>query len=163
MRTMSAPTKACAVCGRVLDWFEGTTGSGYIHADQIAAPDHLPVPTDLEDVQLHLNCDFCFETNPKWTVTTENFDVPNPLDPRLIHKMGTRWLACDGCADLISRHRWRQLVGRVKVAHEAMRPSRTPDESASRRKMITDLYDRVQAHLTGSPRPMVPEDLSHKE
>lgn len=160
---MTAPTKACVTCGRILDWFEGPAGSGYIHAAQIPNPDHRPVPADLEDVQLQLKCDFCFESNPKWTVTTESFDVPNPLDPRLIHKMGTRWLACEYCADLITRHRWRQLINRVRFAHERIRPSRNFQEGTSRKKMIVDLYDRLQAHLVGQPRPMVPEDLSHQE
>lgn len=139
---MNGPTdqRACAICGRVLDY---TSGKGWAHTFQdMMHEDHIAVPVTLDQISVIGRCDFCNEDFPAWEVPARDF-------PTLIGTMSSgAWAACDIDADLIRHNRWDALLRRI--APLAAKKNNVPPELI--RATIAPLYNRLRKNITGPVR-----------
>lgn len=133
--------KVCAVCGRVLDFWEG---KGWLHP--LADPtldDHPAVPVSDTEVPVVAKCDFCYADSPGWIIPARTFASMGA-------KSAEDWAACDSCVVLIEKNQWNALLRRVKVSWEE-RSGPMDSEVEARLKA---LYRTLRKHITGAPRPV---------
>lgn len=135
--------KVCAVCGQVLDRYQG----GWIHtAELVQAPNsHVAVPVEYGAVPLVTRCDFCHRTVElfqRWCVPATDFEVP------LIKTVSIGGWACDKvCADLVAARDWNGLIDR----HYASPETQTVDAPIYR-EWLEKLYAKLEEHME-EPRP----------
>lgn len=146
---------ACAVCGRVLDYWEKADGtSGWRHS--IAAPaedDHIAVPVPADQIQVRARCDFCYSDEVAWVVPAREirFEViGSPQPPIGGGGMDADWAACDPCSKLIDGNRWNALLERVKRSWEDRHGPMSPEVEAELKK----LYRVLRKNITGALRPV---------
>lgn len=139
---MSGPTelRACAVCGRVLDY---TSGKGWAHTFQDRLnEDHIAVPVTLDQISVIGRCDFCNVDFPAWEVPARDFPTP-------IGTMSSGpWAACDTDADLIRHNRWDALIQRIAL----LAAKRTGVHREIVKATLTPLYNRLRKNITGPVR-----------
>lgn len=145
------PLMACAVCARILDYDEQLEAFTHTLADldRENAGDHLVVPVLATTLEAKTRCDFCGENEiPRsevWTVPAETFEMPKIGVPGERRRMSVGdWAACETCADLVTRNRWRALVSRVIGQHRQGR-EKIP------KAWVEQAYLRLAVHLTGKP------------
>lgn len=141
---------ACAVCGRVLDYFEGADGTeGWRHG--MAAPeedDHIAVPVPADEIQVRGRCDFCYADEAAWRLPAREvrFEIPGFMGGG----MDADWAACDGCAKLIERNQWNGVYRRFEESWVARHGS-IPDQIAVE---VKRLWRLLRANITGPLRPL---------
>lgn len=145
--SQSGEIAVCAVCHRVLDFHEETMSYWHSYQDRLHE-DHPPVPVPKKEVGVRARCDFCnidVDGDQVWTVPADTFTAPAPgRDGNPYVSVGD-WASCPTCADLIARGRWGALVTRgIEVRRKR------GDLNVGRRVMV-ELYNRLQAHITGPP------------
>lgn len=138
----------CAVCGRVLDYWEGPSGEGWRHSFAARDPeelDHEPVPVPVSQApeQLRERCDFCYTDQANWIVPTRDFSYVTSVS------VGN-WAACDACAELIGRNDWNGLLRRVEEHWNAARGVPMDDLT---RKILRKLYRELRKNIYGSVKP----------
>ena len=134
------PRHVCAVCGRVLEFWEG---KGWFHnlGDE-SLWDHPPVPVRDTEIIVVEKCDFCYADEPGWVIPARSF-------VSLASNSGGNWAACDDCERLIRRNDWNGLIRRVKAAWESRHgPMEAPVEAG-----IRHLYRQLRKAITGPARP----------
>lgn len=132
--------RACAVCGRVLDYFRDR---GWMHSLAAPAEDHVAVPVPVDQVEVRGRCDFCFEDGPSWIVPARDF-VITPS-----RSVGD-WAACDGCAQLIEGNRWNALEKRCVASWETRHGPMGDVQQAGIRR----LHRELRKNIMGSLRPI---------
>lgn len=130
----------CAVCGRVLDRYEG---QGYAHSLPEDA-DHVAVPVPDTQMQPEERCDFCYTDHTEWLIPARNFVVNG-------HGSEGDWAACEDCYPFIPRNDWNGLLRHVKFRwqqrHEQVMP-------AEMEKGIKALYRGLRKNMSGAPRKL---------
>lgn len=148
---MSEPreVRACAVCGRVLDYYsptDPTEAGGWIHStqDRSEGEDHPAVPVSLAEVEAIGRCDFCNVDLPRWVVPARTFEV---LPGSMSHG---DWAACNTCCQLIATRRWETLIRRAaeNSAYKDMMPP------AALKASLASLYSKLKKNITGEPIPI---------
>lgn len=149
---------ACAVCGRVLDWFCNADGSGghWDHSEQDKpGVDHVPVPTPKASIKTRYRCDFCNrDTEPEQLhlLRCREFQfVPGAVADE-------NWLTCPTCLALISDDQWAELINHVIAASETLQAAillgdATPQQL---RHQLAHMYALFRANRVGSPEPFLP-------
>lgn len=146
----SLPPKMCVVCGRVLDWTDAPTGSGWTHPllDQVNE-DHAPVPVDPADApeQMRGRCDFCAQEHPAFIVPARSFLSPFPGSAS-----EGDWAACKDCADAISCDHWDKVTVRAIRGYRAKTGRAMEPEL---RIAVWQMYQQLRENITGPVRPGV--------
>ena len=154
------PPHVCAVCRRVLDFERprrevGSTQGRWIHG-QDRDRGHAPQPIPLEEALaqpegVKFRCDFCNEDDPTWSVPVRSFmsEEATSSDFRFRRAMSVdNWLACEGCATLIRRNEWNNLLRRVLSSWRRRHGS--PMTAAQERRLRTT-YRELRKNMTGAP------------
>lgn len=138
---MTGRQRACAVCARMLDYFQATDGgeSGWQHGFVDSPADHLAVPVEPGQIHTRGRCDFCSAESPTWMIPARDF-----------HAVGASysdggWGACEACKTLVDGDRWNTLIARVMTACDL-----PPDAVTHLRR----LYRALRANITGAPTPL---------
>lgn len=137
--------RVCAVCGRVLDFYDGEDTRSWLHSLQDRVPeDHPAVPVPLSDTEMIGRCDFCNVDFPRWVVPARSFEVlPGAMS-------NGDWAACDTCCEMISNRRWESIIRRA-ADHSAYREVMS---QAAVRASLATLYSRLKRNITGEPYPI---------
>lgn len=145
--------KVCAACLVPLDYIANGDGSGgrYAHMfEEFGKRTHVAVPVDPDEVtDIAPFCDFCHsKEGVNWTVVTHPFTINMVLpDQEVQQNYSALWAACEQCATLVRRRRFKALV--TRVANEAVkkRPLTTPAHYRVLKQNIGILYAAVEANF----------------
>jgi hypothetical protein len=141
-------SRACAVCGRVLDSVSDAFGRevGWQHTFADLPADHQPVPVLPSEVHVRGRCDFCQDDDPGWEVPARDFIVPD--QPKTASSGA--WAACDVCAALVRENEWDRLIARVDRSWRDRHPE-MPDAGL---KVIPAVYRELRKNITGPVQPL---------
>lgn len=116
----------CSICRtpvNVYTWLDGMEpwlddmGVEYEHS-RPGHDDHQPVLIPLADLPNPLQfCDFCSEEDPQWRFTSTR-EVELKFTDGRVDRLGRVWLACSGCADLITDRDMERLLTKVIATFE---------------------------------------------
>ena len=138
--------RACAVCGRELDYLARRVGQGgWLHRPH-DADDHLVVPVPVEAVAAFERCDFCCTDEVRWIVPAGTLDG----EPGISDRDGA-WSACTPCALLVATNQWSALHRRViegYVATGSVPPGKTVDQLSAE---LDTLWRWLRPNITGEP------------
>lgn len=130
--------QSCAVCGRVLDYYENL-GWDHTAADRPTA-DHVAVPVPVDDIRTAYRCDFCLADGARWVLPVRDYVVaPGNVN-------SGDWSACDTCAGYLQRDEWNRLRQRAMQAY-AERNGEQPQEQVFRY-----MYRQLRKNIAGATR-----------
>lgn len=128
-------TRACAVCGCVLNRYSDAFGLNEYWDHAEIEVDHPPVPVTLAEITANYRCDFCLADHAGWALPAEDYEVANGNWSR------GDWLACSDCAVLIQEDDWRGVADRASAV------------SGHSPEVFGLMYAQLREHLTGELTP----------
>lgn len=154
---------ACAVCAEVLSAVTSDEDGHeqvitWLHVAEFPGGkgvDHPAVPVRRSEIVTHTRCDFCSTQRPAWILPVKPFRFDSPIPGNGTHVSGSDWLACDVCARLIKKDRWRDLTKRVILAFAAAHGLNANDPRLLGH--MESLHTQIRLHRTGPVQRMAAE------